>query len=242
MKYFFDTVETIGENLGFSQFGLGHCVWILSCIIVAGLVCVLYKRSSQKNRRIILITVSALIVADELFKIVGLVLYDNYLPKYLPLHLCSINIFVIAVHAITNSKTVGNFLYTICIPASVMPLFFPSWTELPFLNFMNIHSFTIHLLLALYPLMLVVGGDVRPKIKYVPGSLAILLVLAGVAFVANCLFDTNFMFLQSAEEGNPLYVFEQMFGNHLIGFAVLVPAIVAAMHIPWLIADKRKKQ
>ncbi len=188
--------------------------------------------------------VAALIVADEIFKVVCLVSFDNFIPKYLPLQLCSINIFIIAVHALTKSKAIGNFLYTICLPASVLPLIFPTWTKLPIENFMHIHSFTVHLLLALYPLMLTVGGDIKPKLKYVPACLAVLFLLAGVAFAANSVWDTNFMFLRSATKGNPLYAFKKMFGNHLIGYPILIPAVIAVMHIPWIVADriKNKKQ
>jgi predicted alpha/beta hydrolase len=40
------------------------------------------------------------------------------------------------------------------------------------------------------------------------------------------------MFLESASEGNPLYFFEQRFGNHLIGFPVLAAAVLAVMYGP----------
>lgn len=244
MEYFFETVETIGKGKGFSHFDPCHIFWLIFSAVVLIAVSMLYKKASEKNRNIMRYAVAALIVADEIFKVVCLVSFDNFIPKYLPLQLCSINIFIIAVHALTKSKAIGNFLYTICLPASVLPLIFPTWTKLPIENFMHIHSFTVHLLLALYPLMLTVGGDIKPKLKYVPACLAVLFLLAGVAFAANSVWDTNFMFLRSAIKGNPLYAFKKMFGNHLIGYPILIPAVIAVMHIPWIVADriKNKKQ
>ena len=50
--------------------------------------------------------------------------------------------------------------------------------------------------------------------------------------LGNLLWSTNFMFLESASEGNPLYFFEQRFGNHLIGFPVLAVAVLAVMYGP----------
>ena len=241
MEYYFETVETIGKGKGFSHFDPCHIFWLIFSALILISVSLLYKKASEKNRAVMRYTVSALIIADEIFKIVCLVAYGNFTPKYLPLQLCSINIFVIAIHAFSQSKIIGNFLYTICLPASVIPLIFPTWTELPIENFMHIHSFTIHLLLALYPLMLTVGGDISPRFKYIPACLAVLLLLAGVAFAANQVWETNFMFLRAVSKGNPLYVFKKTFGHHLIGYPILIPIIIAVMHLPWIVARKIKK-
>ena len=97
---------------------------------------------------------------------------------------------------------------------------------------MHLHSFTVHILLFAVPLMLTVGGDIYPDIKALPKCLLLLLGLGVVAKGANVLFDTNFMFLESASKGNPLYLFEQVFGNHLIGIPVLAAAILAVMYVP----------
>jgi hypothetical protein len=59
-----------------------------------------------------------------------------------------------------------------------------------------------------------------------------------VAKGANLLWRTNFMFLESASEGNPLYIFEQKFGNHLIGLPVLAAAVLAVMYGPLTILQK----
>ena len=43
------------------------------------------------------------------------------------------------------------------------------------------------------------------------------------------------MFLMYADPGNPLYIFEQMWGNHLLGLPVLMAAVVVIMHGPRLL-------
>ena len=40
------------------------------------------------------------------------------------------------------------------------------------------------------------------------------------------------MFLMDVEPGNPLYPFEQAWGNHLYGFPVLIAAVIAVMYAP----------
>ena len=45
-----------------------------------------------------------------------------------------------------------------------------------------------------------------------------------------------------AEKGNPLYLFEQAFGSHLIGFPVIIAGILFVMYtLPWLFKKIFKK-
>ena len=215
-------------------------MWIALFLVATVIMCIVYKKSDDKKRKRIRLILAALLIADEIFKIVGLASHGNYTPSYLPLHLCSINIFVIALHSAHPTKTLSNFLYTVCIPASIAALLFPTWTKLPLANFMHIHSFTVHILLALYPIMITYAGEVKPKLKDLPQTLLLLLDFAAVALLTNLIFDTNFMFFASASKGNPLYYFEQAFGSHLIGYPVLIAAVLLVMYLPVVIKDKIK--
>ena len=232
MQYWFDTVETIPAGLGWSHFSGYHFLWLGIMVAVCAGLALLYRRQNAAGRQKLSKTVALLILADEIFKMVMLALGKRYLVDYLPLHLCSINIFVILYHAWRPTKTVDNFLYIVCIPGAMAAMLFSVWTSLPVMNFMHLHSFTIHILLIAYPVMRLAGGDIRPDIRYLPRCLALLGGLGMVALTANLLLDTNFMFLMYAEEGNPLLLFEQWFGSHLVGFPVLMTLIVVVMYTP----------
>lgn len=240
MNYWFDTVETIPQGVGFDHYSPVHLLWLAVFAGFALASCLLYRHLGKLGRKRMRRCFACAIVADELFKMVVLFLGGRYLPDYLPLHLCSINIFVICYHNWRPSKMVDNFLYTICIPGALAALLFPSWASLPAANCMHIHSFTVHILLATYPLMMVCGGDIKPELRYLPKCLALLAGLALVALGFNLVFDTNFMFLMYAEPGNPLYLFQEAFGSHLVGFPVLIAAVLVVMYAPWLIAEKCK--
>lgn len=232
MTYFMDTVETIEDGVGFPQFGALHLVWlaILAAVIIVNVLW--YRRADDAGRSLWNKTVAILLILDELFKMVMLFIGGNYLPQYLPLHLCSVNIFLIAWHAWKPNEMLSNFLYTVCIPGAMAAILFPSWTDLPLLNFMHLHSFTVHILLVLYPLVLAVCGVLKPSVKGIPKCMLLLVALAVIALVVNLIFDTNFMFLMEAEKGNPLALFETWFGNHLIGFPILIAAVLAVMYVP----------
>ena len=240
MQYWLDTTETIPDGVGFSHFDPCHLTWLAAGAVFAVLACLLYRRLDVAGRKGMRIAFAALILADEVFKYIILFIGDRWLPTYLPLHLCSINIFLIAYHAFRPGKLLDNFLYIICIPGALAALLFPSWTELPSSSAMHIHSFTVHILLITYPIMLLAGRDIRPQAKFLPKCLLLLCGLALIALGANLVFGTNFMFLMSADKGNPLYFFKQ-FGSHLIGFPVIISAIIAVMYGPIALHDKLRR-
>lgn len=241
MRYFLDTTETIPLDVGFSQFGVLHFAWlfIFAAVTVASIIW--YRKLEDKGRNIWKKTIAVLLLADEMFKVVMLVIGGRYLPDYLPLHLCSINIFAITLHAWKPSKTLEGYLYTVGIPGALAALLFPSWTVLPLGNFMHLHSFTVHILLALYPIVLFAAGEIKPEVKKIPMYLFVLIAMAVPIYFVNLLLNTNFMFLMLAEPGNPLYIFEQMWGSHLLGFPVIIIAVLIIMYIPLVIYKKLKK-
>ena len=243
MQYFLDTKETIPEGLGFEHFGAYHFCWIAASVIVLIVCSLIYRRLPSDGRGKMRKTVAGLIVADEIFKMVCLWLGGNYIADYLPFHLCSINILIFAYHALRPNKLLNNYLYVVCIPSIILPLLFPTWTMLPCGNFMHWHSFTVHILLLVYPVMQLAGGDLNPQPRQFPKCVLFLAAMAVPVYFINRWLGTNFMFLMYAEPGTPLEWFVPL-GSHLIGFAVLLPLIVllmtAALKIGRALTAKKK--
>lgn len=242
MQYFMHTTETIPSGVGFSHFDGIHLLWLGVFAVVVFANCILFRKLGEKGRTKWQKIFAYLIVLDEVFKVVMLVIGGRYKADYLPLHLCSINIFMILLHSYRPSKILDNFIYTICIPGAIAALLFPSWTKLPLLNFMHLHSFTVHILLAMYPIVLAVNGKLQTSWRMIPKCLGILILMAIPIYGINLLLDTNFMFLMEADKGNPLYWFGQNWGSHLLGFPVLISAVLIVMYVPLELYRKLKKK
>ena len=240
MKYFLETMETIPDGLGFPLFGWLHLIWLGAFVLTVCGCCFWYCRLGTVGRKRWKITVAALLVADELFKMAILFIGGNYAWTYLPLHLCSINIFLIVWHAWKPSRLLGSFLYTICIPGAIAALLFPSWASLPVTSGLHVHSFTIHILLTMYPIVLTAAGEIRPTVRKLPLCLLLLVGLAIPVYGVNRLLDTNFMFLMYADKGNPLYWFDCHWGSHLWGFPVIIAGVLLVMYLPVILLKKRK--
>lgn len=242
MEYFLETTETMQKGLGFQHFDALHLAWLAIFVITVILSIHYYRNASQTKRAKWRKMIAVLLILDELWKMVFLFAGGNYQFSYLPLHLCSINIFVIAYHAWRPNRLLDSILYTVCIPGAMAALLFPSWTKLPLLNFMHLHSFTVHILLALYPIVLTAAHEIHPKLSDIPKCVGILVGAAIPIYLINLLLGTNFMFLMKADANNPLYFFKQTMGSHLWGFPIIISAILVVMYTPWIAFDKHKEK
>jgi uncharacterized membrane protein YwaF len=148
MGYFIDTVDTIVDGVGFNYFGPLHLSWIAVFVIFTVFISMYYRKSDEIKRDKIRKIMAACIVGNEIWKVFWLVVGGNYTVGYLPLHLCSINIFIIAFHVFKRNEVIDNFLYGACIPGALAAILAPTWVKLPLFNFMHLHSFTVHILLA----------------------------------------------------------------------------------------------
>ena len=237
---FFITSENIPDGVGFQAFGMLHILWLLAGLILWVAGCMIYRKLSAGKRRIMLTTLGAYIFLQEMAKNLVLILLGEFSWGYLPFHLCGINILLIAFDTIKQTKTVRCFLYYFSIPGAMLALLFPNWTEMPFWNFFHLHSFTIHILLVLYPLLLVTTGQVSTDLKSALKGVALLVAMAIPVYGLNLLWDTNFMFLMRPDSGNPLELFEKLLGSHLWGFPILLPIVILVMYIPMYLLKKRK--
>lgn len=239
---FFETKETIPAGVGFSTFDITHLIWLFATVVSITALAIIYRKLNFKNRNIVRTILGVIIILCEIIKNIVAVAVGDFGIGHLPFHLCGINILLIGFDLIKQTKTVRNFLYYIGIPGAMLALLFPNWTVLPCMNFFHIHSFTIHLLLVMYPVILVTSGQVKPNIKTMPKCILLLIGLAIPIYFINLIFDTNFMFLMSPDTGNPLELFQKYLGSHLWGFPILLPIIMFIMYLPLFIVSKLKKK
>ena len=238
---FFVTSNHIPDGVGFQTFGLTHILWLLAGFIFCFAACLFYRRLSVKKRKMALKALGIYIFLQEMTKNLVLILLGEFSWGYLPFHLCGINILLIAFDTVKQTKTVRSFLYYFAIPGAALALLFPNWTKMPVWNFFHIHSFTIHILLVLYPLLLVTTNQVSTDLRSALKGVALLVAMAIPVYGLNLLWDTNFMFLMKPDSGNPLEMFEKLLGSHLWGFPILLPVVIFVMYLPTLIFKKRKK-
>ena len=242
MKMFFKTQDSMPVGYGFEQYGLTHLLWLGFWVLAAVVCCILFRKLDEKKQKITLIVLGCYIFFQEMLKNVVVASVGEFSFGYLPFHLCGINILLIAFDVIKPTKVVRAFLYYFSIPGAALALLFPNWIETPFFNFFHFHSFIIHILLTLYPLLLVTSGKINPDLKMAGKSILLLICLAIPIYFLNLWWGTNFMFLMKPDVGNPLEMFEKLLGNHLWGFPILLPIVILVMYAPIFIVNKCKEK
>ena len=243
MNNFWCTSDTIPDGLGYSHFSGLHLFWlaVLAAAVLANWL--LYRKLGQKGRGIWRKTVALLLIADELFKLIPMLIFGNFQLSYLPFHLCSINIFICVINSFKRDDFTYEVLYSVCIPGASLALLMPTWTDLPFWNFMSLHSNSIHVLLVMYPLLLLAGGF-RPNFKRLPKVLLLLLCECVPIYFLNKIIGTNFFFLNGTS-GNPvLKLLASVFGKefYFIGCVPILLILWVFMYLPWFLAGRKKQK
>lgn len=218
------TTESAPDGVGFSLFSPVHLLILSICILLFFLLGRIYAGASDEKRRRMLVVISVLLLLDEVVKQVLLLSTGQWEWQYLPLHLCSVDIFITLIATIfPDNKYLKEYLFGISMPAAMMAELFPSWTALPPYSVMALHSFSVHFLLALYPILLLSAGF-RPRGRNLLPSVVCVAVYMIPIYFFNKRFDTNFMFINGGGEGNPLSFVENIVGPLYLLF---IPFMVA---------------
>ena len=231
------------DYLRFEHFSLLHLSITAAFILIIIAAMIFYRKLDENGKQKFLWTMSVLLIADELWKHIGSFATGQWEWEFVPLHLCSINIFVCVINSIKRDDLTSEILYALCVPGASLALLMPTWTNLPFWNFMSLHSNSVHVLLLMYPLLLLAGGF-RPNFRRLPKVFLVLLFECVPIFFLNKILDTNFFFLNGTANNPVLEILAEIFGKNLyfLGMPFLLVVVWAAMYLPWHIIEKKKSK
>lgn len=216
------------------SYSLGHFIWLGLLFFLIFFFGKKYRAADEDKRKKIRIAIASLIMLDEIVKDIIMPITGQWDWSFLPLHLCSISVFVVFIHALTGNRMLEEYTYAITLPTASMAMAFPDWTgALPCMNLMCIHSFSIHLLLVLYPCLLLYGGFI-PSAKQLFRLIPIVAFLAFVMYFVNGALGTNFFFVNGGGDGNPLIFLEKYIGGwYRIAFPVIAAICWIPMYLPF---------
>ncbi|MCL2343634.1 MAG: TIGR02206 family membrane protein [Firmicutes bacterium] len=233
-------------NAPFLQiFGREHLAILAVCAAVCVILVVAAARLGQKGYRRLERVVVGLIVLSEAAREIGLALNHAYTVGDLPLHICSLAVFLSLIYAMRPYKIVGELLYCLCMPGALFALLFPGWVGSPQTSFFSLNSFFVHTLLFSYPLTLLAAKRLHPEARRLPLCFLLLFAVAVPIYFFNQRFGSNFFFLNYAPQGSPLAFFRDNLGwgtpGYIFGYFPLIAAVWALLYTPWVIAGRRKR-
>lgn len=249
LEYFFihtALIEAQGLDIGFKLYGPGHLIWWVVIIAFIVLWSGHYKKMSkpmqEKTRKFFAIA----IVCSEIIKDLILILGEAPMKGYLPLHLCGLAIFAMLVDAFgSNRKLTTQMLAFAFMPGACAALLFCNWTEYPFFNFMNIHSFVFHGWIVCYVIMIYRNGEMRPEYKCLWKVIGMISVVSVPIYFINKALEENYLFINEASEGSPLVFLWDIFGTrfgeagYLISYGILVITVLHLLFAMYKLLERK---
>ena len=193
------------------------------------------KSEAEKNR--VLIVTAFLIDGVELFKILVLCIrYEDpwHWLNVLPLFLCSIQLIAIPMAAFAKGRLKEaslDFVVIFGLLGAVLGTYFAgnNYSCYPVISLDNVASGITHTMSGFASLYILICGMTSMQKKNIPITMAILGVFCVLAYLANMLWDCNYMFL-SRGDGTPY----DLVYNFVNGHRVLYPMCVVGLFVVYI--------
>jgi hypothetical integral membrane protein (TIGR02206 family) len=239
-ELFWTHSSELPEGVGTPNFGAIHLTWLLCSLAIIVITVLILRKAgkpiSNRVQRVLIIFVAVL----EVSRWIWAAIIDHYtIVEMLPLHLCSLSIWMELAAIFSGKQLLKDFGYALCLPGALAALATPDWGVYPFFSFQYLHSVTVHSLLLLIPAIWVWSDKFRPNYKNLLKCFGILMLFVVPVFGLNHLLGSNYLFLREAPKATPLELFENLCGNpgYLFPLFLLLFVIWIILYLPWAISD-----
>ena len=238
MEYFWKQQDDIPQGMGYPLFGKEHILsTAVTLMTVVLFICIFIRRDKRLQERILKL-IPLFLIFLETFKDLFLVSVSRFGKWYLPLHVCSMGIFVFSLAEYLPwkkaKKVFGEIALILIMPGALAALIFPDWTVYyPVLNFINLYAYVWHGLLVLYPVLLLIRKDITPSVKHIHYIILFLCVVVPPIYAFDKAYGVNYFFVNWPERDTPLAWLASFMGNpgYLIGYAVMTVTVILLIYL-----------
>ena len=226
MEYFWRQQDDIPQGLGYPLFGTTHFISVILTLAGVFLLVRIFSKLENERQGRWLKAITLIMLSMELFKDGFLLSVNRFGLGYLPLHICSIGIFIFLLNEFLPWRKAGEILgeiaFIVIMPASFAALLFADWTiYYPVWNFMNLYSYIWHGLLILYPVLKAMRGEIISDIKHIHYVILFFCIVIPPVYI-------NYFFINWPVPNTPLAWFAARMGNpgYLLGYAGLTAGVI----------------
>ena len=205
---------------GFGLFTKWHFLALSGCLLLTAWILCRAGKTDPEKRTGFLRRLSLLLLLGNVLRDLFLLAIGRYGIGYLPLHLCSMAVFVFLGIAFLpengfsrTRRFLGATALPLFLPGALTALLFPDWSDYPLFNLLCLHSFAWHALLLAFPLVLFLFGGVRPRFSDLRAPIAFLLLAVPPVYLFDRAFSVNYLFVLRPVPGTPLETFARSFGG-----------------------------
>ncbi len=225
----------------FEPFGTAHLITFCVILAVALALPLAVRVFAPSATRLIACLLAALLLVKEGVKIIVVGASQGFSAELLPLHMCTLAIYLSAWMLITHNRRVFEVVYFWGLGGSTQALLTPDLLEgfpaLSYLLFFFGHGATV---VCIFYAMIVFRF--RPHLESIPRVMLITAGTAAAAFAVNLLFDTNFMYLMAKPVRPSLLDWFGPWPWYLLGLVSLSLLSFVLLYLPFFIADVAKRK
>lgn len=222
-------------DCGFPLFGGFH----LAALALILTLCLKIGRISRRTPGLSRI-LSRYMALSEILRLLILAKIGHLTVDVLPLHLCSLAVWLCVVYAVRPIRWVGQVLYTLCLPGAVSALLFPDWTVYPPYSYFCLHAFAVHSAAVLFILLELKRGYIRPSWHLAYQPILFLSILVPVLSCFNRMFHTNYLFLTEPSRGSPLIFLSSLPLGYRTSYLIGLVCLIGLMLWIWHLAHRHR--
>jgi hypothetical integral membrane protein (TIGR02206 family) len=223
----------------FQLFGIWHLV-ALAVIVILNFALLGFRKSSDETRKAVRWTIAIVLWLDELSWHVWNIYWGHWtIQTMLPLHICSILIWLAGFMLIFKNYRIYEFAYFIGIGGAMQALLTPDAGIYGFPHYRVFQTFISHGLLITAAVFMTTVEGFRPTWKSFWRVLIGINIYAAIIFPINHLLGTNYLFINGKPATASLLDALPAWPYYLISMELIAFAIFLLLYLPFIIKDAR---
>lgn len=224
----------------FHMFGLPHLL-ALGVIVLVNLSFVYWRRAfSPQLRGVFRNGVAAVLVVNELGWHVWNGAVGRWTPQtMLPLHLCSIMVFLSAIMLVTQSYTLYELLYFLGIGAATQALLTPDLGTYGFPHYRFFQTFISHGLIVTAAIYMTLVEGYRPYWRSLLRVALLGNLYVAIVWPINSLLGSNYLYIAHKPETPSLIDVLGPWPWYVLSLEAIAVVLCLLLYAPFAIHDKR---
>jgi hypothetical integral membrane protein (TIGR02206 family) len=222
----------------FQLFGPAHLAFLAVVVLALALTYKFRDRFSPRQRTATRWVLAVWLVANELAFHAWNVFYGLWSVQYhLPLHICSVMVFVSAFMLLTRSYTINEFCYFLGIGAAMQALLTPDAGIYGFPHFRFFQTLIAHGLIVFSAVYMTVVEKFRPHPKsLLRVAVGMNLYLAAV-YLVNSILGSNYLYIMGKPATASLIDLLGPWPWYILSMEAIGVAICLLLYLPFFLKD-----
>lgn len=249
MKAFFEYFFGQGSEIEFRNFSLAHFVPIL---LMIGLILLTYRyrdrlRAFKYEQHIRYVIAFVMIISEMSYywRLVGIPSLGPNPADHLPITVCGWGIIFGSYMVIGKSQRLFDIVYFWLFAGTIFALITPTVISYTGPTRFRYYQFWFeHTMGYIATFYMIFVHKMRPTFRSLARSYALLVILAGVAYISNRLIGpgANYLFMARPEDTpSILDILPSNFALRLLIMGAAVTALFLIAYLPWFLMDRKKK-